>query len=208
MIPSKDGLLICHEKPSGYHATEWAAEQAFYNVFRPGCLEHLLLHRLRSAPAYLPALSYIAQDHGEIVGGIFYSKAVVDDGTRQSEVLALGPLFVIPALRKEGLGTLLVQKTLRQPASSAYPAVFLFGHPSYYPRFGFKGCSAFGITTSEGENFPAFMALELRRGALKGLRGRYVENPVFASLTPEGAEDCDRRFPPLEKKVLPGQFTS
>lgn len=77
------------------------------------------------------------------------------------EVLSLGPLTVAPKFQGKGIGSRLVRHSLSVAKILGYDAVIIFGHPTYYPRFGFQEAKEFGISTKEGKNFPAFMALEL-----------------------------------------------
>ncbi len=75
----------------------------------------------------------------------------------------------------------------------------LFGNPDYYGKFGFRDARHFGITTSSGENFAAFMAMELKEEALKDVSGRFFEDAVF-HVTDEETERFDRRFPFRKKR--------
>ena len=80
-------------------------------------------------------------------------------------------------------------------------AVVIFGHPDYYPRAGFRRAAEFGITTSGGETFDAFMAYPLYDGALDGIHGRYSIDPVYEGLTQEDAIEFDKRFAPKERHI-------
>ena len=97
-------LIIRPERPQDYYQTEHMTQKAFWNLYNPGCNEHLLVHKLRTDPAYLPALSRVAELDGKIVGTIMYSRSKVVDGETTHEVLIFGPLCVEPALQKTGIG--------------------------------------------------------------------------------------------------------
>jgi len=191
--------IIRKETPSDFHEAEWICQQAFYNEFIPGCAEHYLLHILRKDHAYVEELTRLALLDGRIVGGIYYSKALIKNGEKETPVLCLGPVYVHPAHQGEGIGKALIEATLLEAKKLPYPAVFLFGHPSYYPRFGFLDCRNYRILTKDGMNFPAFMAYELHKGALKGIEGRFVDSPIYEEATPEKGHDYDKNFPPLAK---------
>jgi virginiamycin A acetyltransferase len=75
-----------------------------------------------------------------------------------------------------------------------FRAVLIFGHESYYPRFGFEEAAKFGITTDKGGNFPAFMALPLYPGALDGVRGQFVCDPIYANLDKAESEAFNTGF--------------
>ena len=96
--------------------------------------------------------------------------------------LTFGPVSVLPKFQRQGVGGALIRKSLDAARDLGHRAVLIFGHESYYPRFGFKPASEYGITTADGKNFPAFMALPLYNGALEGVRGRLICDEVYTSL--------------------------
>ena len=83
---------------------------------------------------------------------------------------------------------MLIRRTLQTAREMGFRAVLIFGHESYYPRFGFKEASVFGITTCDGENYPAFLALPLYEGALDGVSGKLICDPVYYSLDKEESD--------------------
>ncbi|MCT4564016.1 MAG: N-acetyltransferase [Maledivibacter sp.] len=124
-----------------------------------------------------------------------YSKAYVllPDGSRH-DVLNFGPLSVLPEYQKQDVGSALMRHSLKVAARLGYGAVVFFGHPSYYPRFGFKEAEEFNITTSNGDNYPAFMAMELIYGDLEGITGTFHESPLY-DVNPDKAKKYDALFP-------------
>ncbi len=196
-------IIIRKETPADYHDTEAMTQRAFWNLHVPGCSEHYLVHKLRNDKDFVPELSRVAELDGKIVGAIYYARAKVND----TEVLSFGPLCVDPDLQKKGIGGVLLRETLALAKELGFNAVIIFGEPDYYPRFGFKPCDVFGITTAEGENFPPFMGLELKEGALSALSGgKFYEAPVYYDLPENEVEEFNKLFPYMEKKVLPGQW--
>ena len=194
-------LHLRPETPADHHAVEAMTRDAFWTICHSAepriCDEHLLVHRLRSCPSYVPALNYVAELNGTLVGHIIYatSHIVADDGT-QHEVLTFGPLTVAPAYQGQGIGQTLMRHTFEVARQLGYRAIVIFGHPDYYPRMGFRRAAEFGITTADGGNFDAFMVMPLYVGALDEVQGRFQLNPVYESLTTEDALAFDRRFPP------------
>lgn len=196
-------LIIRPETPANYHETEAMTQRAFWNLHVPGCSEHYLVHKLRGDSAFVPELSFVAELEGRIVGAIYFAKAKVDN----TEVLSFGPLCVEPQLHKKGIGGSLLRHSLELAKKTDFGGVIIFGEPDYYPRFGFKTCDNFGITTSEGQNFPPFMGLELKEGALSALSGgKFYEADVYYDLPDEEVDEFNKQFPFMEKKVLPGQW--
>jgi predicted N-acetyltransferase YhbS/uncharacterized protein YdhG (YjbR/CyaY superfamily) len=145
-------------------------------------MEALLARKLRNCAVFVPELNYVAELNGSVIGSIVYtrSKVVGDDG--EWETLTFGPVSVLPKYQRDGVGSALIHKTLEIARELGYRAVLIYGHESYYPRFGFKPASEFGITTEDGKNFPAFMALPLYDGALDGVSGRLICDEVYSTL--------------------------
>lgn len=158
-----------------------------------GCpFEHWMVHALREKDG-LRDLSYVAEADGKIVGHIIYSNARIEtvDGNTVP-VLNFGPLSVQPEYQRSGVGKALMHATIAKAKELGYGAILFFGRPEYYPRFGFVEAGCFGITDSEGYNFPAFMAMELKEGYLSGVHGKYYESPIYnESLNTEEALDYD-----------------
>lgn len=199
-------LIIRPERPADYHHTELITQRAFWNLHNPGCNEHLLVRKLRTDPAYLPELSRIAELDGTIVGTIMYTRSTVVDGDAAHALLTFGPLCVEPSQQKTGIGARLMLETFQLARAAGHTSIIIFGEPGYYPRFGFVPCQRFGITTAKGENFDAFMALELVPGGLTGVHGKFHEAAVFEDLPDAEVEEFNKQFPYMEKLRLPGQW--
>lgn len=199
-------IIIHEERPEVRWNTEYMTQKAFWNLYAPGCSEHLLVHKLRSDPVYIPELSRVAELDGQIVGAIFYSRSQVVDGETTHNLLTFGPLCVEPARQRSGIGGQLMQVTFQLAREAGYKAIIIFGEPEYYPKFGFVTCDHFGITTADGKNFPAFMALELVPGGLAGVHGKFHEAAVFEDLPEAEVEEFSQKFPYMEKLRLPGQW--
>jgi predicted N-acetyltransferase YhbS len=162
------------ERQSDYTAVERLTFAAFETMELPGRThtnEHFLAHLLRNDPGFVPELDFVAEQNGEIIGNIMYSKCAVirPDGT-ETEALVFGPVSVKPELHRRGAGTMLIEHSFRRARELGHKAVLITGHPDYYRRFGFVPASVYGISTLDGKFFDAFMALELDEGYL-GLDG-------------------------------------
>ncbi len=200
------GMMLRPEAGADYCAVERLTRDAFWDIYKPGCDEHLLAHKLRDAGAFLPQLDYVAVQNDCIVGNIMYSAAQVrDDDGHVHPVLTFGPLSVLPACQGQGIGSALVLHTLNIARATKYPAVIIFGNPGFYHRFGFKSAGRFGITTQTGDSFDAFMALPLYENALGGISGRFYEDDVF-QVDPIELAEFDRGFPYREKHITDTQL--
>ncbi len=199
-------IIIRPENESDYGEVENLTREAFWNIYQPGCVEHLLVHKLRKVSAFISELDFVAVQDDRIIGNIIYSKAkIVNKKNIAYEVLTFGPISVLPSLQNKGIGFALIEHTKKLAKKMGYMAIVIFGNPAYYHRFGFKSAENFGITTAEGTNFEAFMALELYSGALQGITGKFYEDSVF-HINKEEVEVFEKKFPYKEKHVTDTQL--
>jgi len=164
--------------------------------------EHLLVHRLRQSPSFIPELNLIAELDRTIVGHVIYSRAFIRtaDGS-EHPVITFGPISVDPGRQNQGIGSALMRHTIGEAKRLGYAGIVVFGHPDYYPRFGFRRGAEFGLTTAEGKTFDAFMAMELQENALQNKQGSFHEDELFANLSDEETLAFDASFP--LKEALP-----
>lgn len=200
-------ITLRPEQPEDYRETEHLTREAFWNLFRPGCDEHYLLHVMRSDPSFIPELDFVAVKDGRILGNIVYAKGRVTDKAGGShEVITFGPVSVLPDAQKSGIGASLILHTLDLARKLGYRAVIILGHPDYYPRFGFKRAREFGLTTETGETFDPFMALELLPGGLSMIGGGVFHESEAYKVDQEASALFDQTFPYKEKKAADTQL--
>lgn len=199
-------LSMRMEEEQDYRNVENLIREAFWNVYKPGCDEHLIVHKIRQLSAFVKELSLVACDNDKIVGNIIYSKAkVINDHNKAFEVLCLGPIAVLPAYQGQGIGSWLMNYSITKARQLGYKAIILFGNPDYYHRFGFKNAKAYGIQTPSEDNFEEFMALELYDGGLKDISGKFYADEVFQTDKNE-LESFEKEFPRKEKQVTDTQL--
>ncbi|MFH0917060.1 MAG: N-acetyltransferase [bacterium] len=119
---------------------------------------------------------------GEVVGHALFSPVTIDSGRVRTSALGLGPMAVRPDLQRRGVGTVLIDCCLEHLRAAGYEAVVVVGHPAYYPRFGFLPASKWALRWEADVSDEAFMALELRAGALSGVSGAVRYRPEFAEV--------------------------
>jgi Predicted acetyltransferase len=195
-----NNIIIRLEEEKDYDDVEHLTREAFWRKERikkigVGCTEHYMVHSLRTRDGILK-LDFVAELDGKMVGHIIYSKAyILQPDNERKEVLNFGPLSVLPQYQKQGIGSALMKHSIECAKKLGYGAILFYGHPTYYPRFGFVEAKEFGITTAGGENFPAFMAMELKKGYLNGVSGRYYEASIYNDeLNKEQAKEYDKKF--------------
>ena len=199
-------VVIRPETPADHDAADHMVMRSFYNRYVPGCSEHLLTHRMRTDPDYVPSLSRVAEMDGVIAGGIWYAQARLAGHGETWPVLLFGPLSVAPEYQRRGLGAMLVSQTLPLAREAGWPGVVIMGDPAYYHRFGFRHAAQHGITLADGSCPQALMSIAFGTAALCKPGAVFVEPRVFQNLTDEDARAFDLRFPPMPRFWLPCQF--
>jgi putative acetyltransferase len=198
-------LTIRNEEKEDYRIVEQLVREAFWNLYVPGCNEHFVLHNLRKSSDFVSELDFVAEKDGQIVGQIAYTRGIVKgEGTNEEEVISFGPVSVLPALQKQGIGSALVTHTIALARDMGYAAICIYGDPRYYSRFGFTCAEKYDIKTADDKFAVALQVLELRQGALTNVSGRFVESAAF-TVDESGFAQYDATFPPREKKETDSQ---
>jgi putative acetyltransferase len=143
-------------------------------------LEAELVETLRASA--WPRLSLVAELDGEIVGHVFFSPVSIEGAPAAPACAGLGPLAVLPARQRLGVGAALVQEGLCRCSALGWKAVFLLGNPAYYARFGFTLAAERGLHYEELD--AAFQVIELEAGALHGCRGQVRYHEAFSATIP------------------------
>ena len=195
-------LIIRKTNNSEFFQTENITREAFWNLYAPGCSEHLVLHQLRKSKSYIGNLDFIAIYNNEITGHIISTKArIADKDNIEHEVLCVGPFSVLPGLQNKGIGSRLMDYSISEAKRLGFKGMILYGNPDYYHRFGFQNAKEYEITTKDFQNFDPFMALELAEDRLKNVRGRFFEDEAFI-IKDEDLSEFEKQFP-LKKKSTP-----
>jgi hypothetical protein len=202
-------LNIRLEHHSDHRLVEQLVREAFWNVYKPGCDEHLVIHNLRNDPSFVPELDYVVESEGRIIAQIVYAngKLVGPDGD-ETPVLMFGPVAVDPAWQGQGIGSALIEFTLAKAKEMGYPSVLITGHPDYYKKFGFGPAKRHGIyleNIDPKEEAPFFMMKILDAEKAKSLKGVFHHPSCYQTDAAE-VEAFDKDFPVKEKLVLPGQL--
>ena len=205
-------LIIRREREEDYREVENLVRESFWNVYRPGCLEHYVIHRLRSDPAFVRELDLVLEKDGVLIGQNMFMRAHIraDDG-RAVPILTMGPICIAPAYKRQGYGKKLLDYSLEQAAALGFGALCFEGNIGFYGKSGFTYASAFGLRyhgLPEGADASFFLCRELIPGYLRGVTGVYgpPEGYYAAEQDPEDFEAFERGFPPKEKLRLPGQL--
>lgn len=141
---NKNNIKIRLEKKEEYREVENLVREAFWNVYRPGCLEHFVLNRLRNNPDFIAELDYVMELNGKLIGQIVFMKAVLkaDDG-RDIPIVTIGPICIIPELKRRGYGKVLLDYSLDKAAKMGFGAVCIEGNIDFYGKSGFTYADEF-----------------------------------------------------------------
>ena len=195
------------ETKADYREVENLTREAFWNVYQPGCDEHYMIHTMRDSHDVVTELNYVCELNGKIMGHIFYTNTkVISNNNVIHSILSFGPISVHPDLQRTGIGSNLIQKTMKLATKMGFGGIVITGNPKYYHRFGFKSASDFGIVFEDGTSSPELMAVELLPGGLASVNGRMYFAPKFSDIDFEKLAMFDAQFPIKEKKKLPGQL--
>ena len=206
---SKIDYRIRLEKIEERREVENLVREAFWNVYRPGCLEHYVLHCLREDPAFVPELDFVMEKDGRLIGQNIFMRAVInsDDG-REIPIMTMGPICICPELKRQGYGKILLDFSMKKAAELGCGALCFEGNIDFYGKSGFDYASKFGIRyhgLPEGADASFFLCRELIPGYLDGITGEYAP-PAGYFVDEAEAEEFDKAFPPKKKEKLPGQL--
>ena len=126
-------------------------------------------------------ISLVALDEDTVVGHIMFSPVAIVDCT-EVKLYGLAPMAVNKKQQQKGIGTLLVEAGLKECKAQGISAVFVLGHPNYYPRFGFTPANKFGIQSEYDVPQNVFMAIELVAGSLNEIKGVVKYDSAFSSV--------------------------
>ena len=206
---NRNDYTIRLEESKDYRAVENLVRESFWNVYRPGCSEHYVIHVLRDDPAFVKDLDFVMEQDGRLIGQNMFMKTVIeaDDG-RVIPVLTMGPICITPELKRQGYGKKLLDCSLEKAAELGYGAVLFEGNIEFYGKSGFDYARNFGIRyhdLPDGADDSFFLCKELIPGYLNGVKGVY-QTPQGYYVDDADVEEFDKQFPPKEKLKLPGQI--
>ena len=206
---NKNDYTIRLERSEEHRDVENLVREAFWNVYRPGCSEHYVIHVLRDDPAFVKELDFVMEQNGRLIGQNVFMKTVIqaDDG-RVIPVLTMGPIGILPELKRQGYGKALLDYSLEKATELGFGAVLFEGNIDFYGKSGFDNADRFGIRyhdLPEDADASFFLCKELVPGYLDGVTGVY-QTPQGYYVDDTDVDAFDKAFPPKEKLKLPGQI--
>lgn len=206
---NKIDYIIRLENNNEHREVENLVRESFWNVYRPGCTEHYVLHQLRNDPAFVPELDFVMEKDGKLIGQNMFMRAFItaDDG-RNIPIMTMGPICISPEFKRKGYGKKLLDYSLEKATELGTGALCFEGNIDFYGKSGFTYAREFGIRyhgLPEGADDSFFLCKELKTGYLDGITGVYAP-PQGYFVDEAETEEFDKLFPPKEKLKLPGQL--
>lgn len=195
-------LVVRLEQKDDYREVENLTREAFWDVYRPGCSEHLVLHKLRNAKSFISDLDYVFVVDKKIIANIVYTKMFNEKGEMLNDEIAFGPISVHPEYQKRGIGKKIIEISINRAKELGYKAVLITGNDKFYNPLGFEGAYKYGVTLpgmSVEDKAEFFMAMELEKGYLSKHSGVYNFDSLF-NVTDEELEKFELEFPKKEKR--------
>lgn len=198
-------IRIRNEEEADYERVEDITRKSFWNLHVPGCVEHYLVHVMRSHEDFLPELDLVIEVDNQIIGNIMYTKTrLVDESGEEKNILTFGPVCILPEYQRKGYGKKLMEYSFQQAAALDYDVIVIFGNPNNYVSRGFKSCKKYNVCLENGTYPAAMLVKELKPNVLDGRRWVYYQSPVF-DIDEQEAVRFDEGLENLEKKYQPSQ---
>ena len=206
---SKNDLIIRLERKEDYPVVENLIRESFWNVYRPGCMEHYLITRLREHPEFVKELDFVMEKDGKIIGqNVFVKANIIADNGSNIPILTMGPICITPELKRQGYGKILLDYSIEKATELGYGAVCFEGNINFYGKSGFTFASEFGLRyhgLPEGADASFFLCKELVPGYLNSITGEYA-TPKAYFVDEAGVEEFDKNFSPKQKLKLSDQL--
>lgn len=206
---SEKNITIRPETESDNRAVENLTREAFWNVYRPGCMEHYVLHCFRADPAFVPELDLVMELDGTLIGHIMYARSEIacSDG-RALPIMTFGPISLAPEYKRQGYGKCLLDYSMEKAKEMGAGALAITGNILFYGKSGFVPAKSKGIRYADDPDASYLLIKELTPGFLSGISGTYKdpEGYFVCERDPDGFAQFEATFPEKEKQKLPGQL--
>lgn len=168
-------ITIREESPNDVEAIRKVNQQAFGQV-----QESRLIDALRANKGFL--LSLVATLNDRVIGHILYSPVYVSNNGDKIIGAGLGPMAVLPEYQHQGVGSKLVDIGNQMLQKSGFPFIVVLGHPEYYPRFGFRPASAYGLKCKWDVPDDVFMVLIMDQSKMETISGLVKYREEFTNI--------------------------
>ena len=201
-------MRIRLEELNDYDNVENLTREAFRNIYRPWCFEHLIIHNLRSSSDFIPELDFVIEDNNKLIWNIVYALWNMKINWTIEKVLIFWPVSILPKYQHQWYGQQLINYSLEKAKEFWYASVFITWNPEYYKKFWFEAASKYNIHYEWmpiEDDAPFFMVKILNENKFH-LDGWIYSDPDCYNINESELEEFDKHFSPKEKKSLPWQL--
>lgn len=171
------------------------------DVYRPGCMEHYVLHCYRNDPDFVPQLDFVMELDGKTIGQVIYVRSHIDcDDGRKTEIMTFGPICIAPEYKRKGYGKILLDYSMEKAKEKGAGALAITGNIDFYGKSGFVPAKTKGVRYSFDPDADYLLIKELR--FLDGITGTYTDPKGYfvCENDPEGFIEYEKTFPYKEKE--------
>lgn len=206
-------MIIRLEEKKDFFEVEALIREAFWNVYKPGCSEHFIMHNMRTHKDFIPQLSFVMQDdsreNAPIIGqNVFFPAEIACFDGKKLKIATMGPIGIHPDYKRKGFGKMLLDYTLQKAKDYGFGAVCFEGNIDFYGKSGFDLASKMHVHyhgLPPEDEVPFFLCKELVPGFLRGIEGTYASPDVYFADDAD-VDAFDANFAPKQKLKLPGQL--
>ncbi len=204
----RKNLTIRLETDADYRNVENLTRESFWNVYRPGCFEHYVLHCFRNDPAFVKELDFVLELNGELIGQIIYLRAKIISNNKEIPIMTFGPLSISPKYKRQGYGKYLLDYSMDKAKRMGVGALAITGNILFYGKSDFMVGKEKGIIYQDDPSADYFLIKELIPDFLNGVKGTYkdLDGYFIAEIDKKGFSTFEATFPKKEKLVLPDQL--
>lgn len=203
-------ITFRNETPADYRAVENLTREAFWNVYKPGCDEHFVLHSFRTRSDFVSELDIIMEENGVLIGHVMFARAEIKlNNGKTLPIMTFGPISIAPNFKRKGYGTVLLGHAMKKAKEMDCGALAITGNIGFYGKSGFVVAKTKGVFYHADPDAEYFLINELIPGFLDQVKeagGGTFKEPDGYFIDAKEAEKFDRQFPPKEKLKLPGQI--
>ena len=206
---TENNIIIRNEKKEDYGKVENLTRESFWNVYRPGCTEHYVLHCYRNDPAFVPELDFVMELNGEPIGQVIYVRSEIDcDDGKKVPIMTFGPICIAPEYKRQGYGKRLLDYSMEKAKETGAGALVITGNILFYGKSGFVPAKTKGVRYADDPEADYLLIKELIPGFLDDISGTYKDPDGYfvCEKNPEAFKLFESTFPKKEKQKLPGQL--
>ena len=204
-------ITFRNETPEDYRNVENLTREAFWNVYKPGCDEHFILHNFRTRSEFVPELDILMEEGGILVGHVMFARAEIKlNNGGILPIMTFGPISIAPDFKRKGYGTILLRHAMEKAKEMGSGALAITGNIGFYGKSGFVAAKTKGVLYHADPDADYFLIKELVPGFLDQVQvsggGTFKEPDGYFICDKTDVEEFDKQFPPKEKLKLPGQI--